>query len=32
MGSVNKGNAAFYKTLNFNQIEEDVENARGVIA
>ena len=32
MGSVNKGNAAFYKTLNFNQIEEYVENARGVIA
>ncbi len=27
MGIVNKGNAAIYKYLNFNQIEEYVENA-----
>ena len=32
MGIVNKDNAAIYKYLNFNQIEEYVENARGVTA
>jgi aconitate hydratase 2 / 2-methylisocitrate dehydratase len=32
MGIVNKDNAAIYKTLNFNQIEEYVENAKGVTA
>jgi aconitate hydratase 2/2-methylisocitrate dehydratase len=30
MGIVNKDNAAIYKYLNFNQIEEYVENAKGV--
>jgi aconitate hydratase 2/2-methylisocitrate dehydratase len=29
---VNKDNAAIYKYLNFNQIEEYVENAKGVTA
>jgi aconitate hydratase 2/2-methylisocitrate dehydratase len=32
MGIVNKDNAAIYKYLNFNQIEEYVENAKGVTA
>ncbi len=32
MGNVNKDNAAIYKHLNFNQIEEYVENAKGVTA
>jgi hypothetical protein len=30
MGIVNKDGAAFYKYLNFNQIEEQMENAKGV--
>ena len=30
MGIVKMDNAANYKYLNFNQIEEDVENAKGV--
>ena len=29
---VNNDNAVIYKNLNFKQIEEDVENARGVTA
>jgi aconitate hydratase 2/2-methylisocitrate dehydratase len=29
---LNKDNAAIYKYLNFNQIEEYVENAKGVNA
>jgi aconitate hydratase 2/2-methylisocitrate dehydratase len=29
---VNKDNAAIYKYLNFNQIDEYVENAKGVTA
>jgi aconitate hydratase 2/2-methylisocitrate dehydratase len=29
---VNKDNATIYKYLNFNQIEEYVENAKGVTA
>jgi aconitate hydratase 2/2-methylisocitrate dehydratase len=32
MGIVNKDGAAIYKYLNFNQIEEYVENAKGVNA
>jgi hypothetical protein len=32
MGFVNNDNAVIYKNLNFKQIEEDVENARGVTA
>jgi aconitate hydratase 2/2-methylisocitrate dehydratase len=32
MDIVNKDNAAIYKTLNFNQIEEYVESAMGVTA
>jgi aconitate hydratase 2/2-methylisocitrate dehydratase len=32
MGIVNKDNATIYKYLNFNQIEEYVENAKGVTA
>ncbi len=32
MGIVNKDGAAIYKYLNFNQIEEYVENAKGVTA
>jgi aconitate hydratase 2 / 2-methylisocitrate dehydratase len=32
MGIVNKDNVAIYKYLNFNQIEEYVENAKGVTA
>ncbi len=32
MGIVNKDGAAIYKYLNFNQIEEYVENAKGVAA
>jgi aconitate hydratase 2/2-methylisocitrate dehydratase len=32
MGIVNKGGAVIFKTLNFNQIEEYVENAKGVTA
>jgi aconitate hydratase 2/2-methylisocitrate dehydratase len=32
MGIVNKDGAVIYKTLNFNQIEEFVENAKGVTA
>ena len=32
MGIVNKDGAVIYKTLNFNQIEEYVENAKGVTA
>ena len=32
MGIVNKDNAAIYKYLNFNQIDEYVENAKGVTA
>jgi aconitate hydratase 2/2-methylisocitrate dehydratase len=30
MGIVNKDGTAIYKYLNFNQIEEYVENAKGV--
>jgi aconitate hydratase 2/2-methylisocitrate dehydratase len=29
MGTVNKDGAAIYKYMNFNQIEEYVENAKG---
>ncbi len=32
MGIVNKDGAAIYKYLNFDQIEEYVENAKGVTA
>jgi aconitate hydratase 2/2-methylisocitrate dehydratase len=32
MGIVNKDGTAIYKYLNFNQIEEYVENAKGVTA
>ena len=32
MGIVNKDGAAIYKYLNFNQIDEYVENAKGVTA
>ncbi len=32
MGIVKKDGAAIYKYLNFNQIEEYVENAKGVTA
>ena len=32
MGIVNKDNAAIYKYLNFNQLGEYVENAKGVTA
>ena len=32
IGVVNKDGAAIYKYLNFNQIEEYVENAKGVTA
>jgi aconitate hydratase 2/2-methylisocitrate dehydratase len=32
MGIVNKGGAVIFKTLNFNQIEEYVEIAKGVTA
>jgi aconitate hydratase 2/2-methylisocitrate dehydratase len=32
MGIVNKGGAAIYKYLNFNQIAKYVENAKGVTA
>ena len=32
MGIVNKDGAAIYKYLNFKQIEEYVENAKGVTA
>jgi len=32
MGIVNKDGAAIYKYLNFNQIDECVENAKGVTA
>jgi aconitate hydratase 2/2-methylisocitrate dehydratase len=32
MGIVNKDGAAIYKYLNFSQIEEYVENAKGVTA
>ena len=32
MGIVNKDGAAIYKYLNFNQIEEYMENAKGVTA
>ena len=32
MGNVNKDGAAIYKYLNFNQIEEYVDNAKGVTA
>ena len=32
MGIVNKDGAANYKSLNFNQIDEYVENAKGVTA
>lgn len=32
LGIVNKGGAVIFKTLNFNQIEEYVENAKGVTA
>ena len=32
MGMVNKDGAAIYKYLNFNQIDEYVENAKGVTA
>ena len=32
MGVVNKYRAAIYKYLNFNQIDEYVENAKGVTA
>ena len=31
-GIVNKDGAAIYKYLNFNQIDEYVENAKGVAA
>jgi len=32
MGMVNKDGAAIYKYLNFNQIDECVESAKGVTA
>ena len=32
MGIVNKDGAAIYKYMNFNQIDEYVENAKGVTA
>ncbi len=32
MGIVNKDGAAIYKYLNFNQLEEYVENAKGITA
>jgi aconitase B len=32
MGIVNKDGAAIYKYMNFNQIEEYVDNAKGVAA